>query len=441
MKHLNIRNRLKRVCLLFGIAWSICACGQGVAPEPVVVGAATERTETDLESVGDQESSEAAIDFDLSQHSLALELVTDALERPLFVTAPGDGTDRLFVLEQPGRIRIIQNGVLLETPFLEFEAQVDDGGNEQGLLGLAFAPDYASSGHFFLNYTNNDGGTTISRWTVSATDADLADAASEFVVLELEQPARNHNGGMVLFGPDGYLYVGTGDGGGANDRYENGQNAETLLGKMLRLDVTSDLEQPYTIPTDNPWVETDWTRSDGSVVDVRDEIWAVGLRNPWRYSFDQATGDLWIGDVGQNKVEEIHFTPAASLTGQPLPPLNFGWPIAEGSACFAEPDACSQEGLIQPVAEYLHDGHCSVTGGYVYRGEAHPVLKGVYLFGDFCSGTVWATVPDGAGGWSTVEAAKFDAQISSFGEDADGELYITDLGGTLYRISVQGSNE
>ena len=399
---------------------------------------AGDRDPASAEPTATQVPPKAKVAFDPSRHSLDLELVVTELERPLFVTAPGDGTDRLFVLEQPGRIRIVQDGQLLPAPFLEIEAQVEDGGNEQGLLGMAFAPDYAGSGLFFINYTNSDGDTIISRWTVSATDANLADETSEFIVMEIAQPARNHNGGMLLFGPDGYLYIGTGDGGGANDRYENGQNPETLLGKMLRVDVLSPLEEPYTIPPDNPWIEMDWIRSDGTTVDVRDEIWAVGLRHPWRYSFDRVTGDLWIGDVGQGQYEEVNFSAATARAEQPISALNFGWPIAEGLHCFADPDECSQEGLIQPVAEYEHTGHCSVTGGYVYRGRAYPALEGVYLFGDYCSGTVWATVPNGNGDWTTSEAAQFDVRISSFGEDAAGELYLTDLGeGALYRIILK----
>ena len=399
---------------------------------------AGDRDPASAEPTATQVPPKAKVAFDPSRHSLDLELVITELERPLFVTAPGDGTDRLFVLEQPGRIRIVQDGQLLPAPFLEIEAQVEDGGNEQGLLGMAFAPDYAGSGLFFINYTNSDGDTIISRWTVSATDANLADETSEFIVMEIAQPARNHNGGMLLFGPDGYLYIGTGDGGGANDRYENGQNPETLLGKMLRVDVLSPLEEPYTIPPDNPWIEMDWIRSDGTTVDVRDEIWAVGLRHPWRYSFDRVTGDLWIGDVGQGQYEEVNFSAATARAEQPISALNFGWPIAEGLHCFADPDECSQEGLIQPVAEYEHTGHCSVTGGYVYRGRAYPALEGVYLFGDYCSGTVWATVPNGNGDWTTSEAAQFDVRISSFGEDAAGELYLTDLGeGALYRIILK----
>ncbi len=220
-----------------------------------------------------------------------------------------------------------EDGKLDDAPFLDIRDRVRSSGNEQGLLGLAFAPDYADSGFFFVNYTDRGGNTIVSRFQVSEDNPDLADATSESVVIQLDQPARNHNGGMLTFGPDGYLYIGTGDGGAAADRFGNGQNPDTLLGKMLRLDVTSDLTVPYTIPADNPWVESDWNG-----VDARDEIWAFGLRNPWRFSFDRQTDDLWIADVGQNVYEEINFIPAGSESG-----LNFGWPILEGYTLFPRP--------------------------------------------------------------------------------------------------------
>ena len=363
---------------------------------------------------------------DLGAVAVRLEPVVQGLEQPLFVTHAGDGSGRQFVLEKVGRIRVVQDGQLLPTPFLDITGQVSLA-SEQGLLGLAFAPDYAQSGEFFTNYTDLNGDTVISRWVVSAADPNVADAGSEQPLLQLDQPAPNHNGGMLAFGPDGYLWVGTGDGGAANDRFGNGQNPATLLGKMLRIDVTSDGEGPYVIPADNPWVAADWNGQD-----VRDEVWAVGLRNPWRYSFDRQTGDLWIADVGQNWIEEINFIGASAVQNGGL---NFGWPIMEGKSCFGA-ESCDQEGLTLPVADYTHEGNCSVTGGYVYRGQAHPAWNGVYFYGDYCSGNLWALAPDGNGGWNSVALERQPLTLSSFGEDEAGELYMTDLGGgTVYRMT------
>ncbi len=354
--------------------------------------------------------------------TLNLTPVVEGLSRPLFVTHAGDGSDRLFIVEKTGAIRILQGGALLPTPLLDLSSQVSSG-SEQGLLGLAFPPNFAATGHFFVNYTDRQGATQIARFQVSAADPNRADPASEFTVLTLAQPAGNHNGGMLAFGPDGMLYIGTGDGGGRNDAYGNGQNPATLLGKMLRLDVTSAPDQPYRVPADNPWIEVDWNGQD-----VRDEIWAVGLRNPWRYSFDRATGDLWVADVGQNQWEEINVTAAGTPGG-----LNYGWPIMEASHCF-QSDDCATDGLAPPVQEYAHEGHCSVTGGYVYRGAAQPQRQGVYFYGDYCSGVIWALAPDGRGGWVNAEVARPNITISSFGEDEAGELYLTDLGGAVYRL-------
>lgn len=373
--------------------------------------------------------------------SVGMELIANGLTSPVYVTHAGDGSGRIFIVEQPGSVRIIQDGSLLPNPFLDIREIVRDQSNEQGLLGLAFAPDYVTSGRFFVNYTDANGATTIASFQRSQTDANLADPASQSVVLSIDQPAGNHNGGMVAFGPDGYLYIGTGDGGAANDRFGNGQNPNSLLGKMLRIDVTSDPTVAYTIPADNPWVNADWQGGDGQAVDVLDEIWAVGLRNPWRYSFDRATNDLWIGDVGQNKFEEIHFTPSSALdTGSnmgTIQSLNYGWPIMEGYHCFSPSRDCDMSGLVQPVAEYDHAGHCSVTGGYVYRGERFKaLLDGVYFYGDFCSGVVWAMWPQGEGMWGHDEVLQSKIQLSSFGEDEVGELYLTDRAGSVYMLTA-----
>jgi glucose/arabinose dehydrogenase len=322
----------------------------------------------------------------------------------------------MFIVEQTGAIRVLADGALLATPLLDLSAQITTTGNEQGLLGLAFPPNYAETGHFFVNYTDRAGDTLIARYQVLPGNPNQADPNSAVPVLTLTQPARNHNGGMLLFGPDGYLWVGTGDGGGGNDSFGNGQNPRTLLGKMLRLDVTTDPSQPYLIPSDNPWVATDWNG-----VDVRDEIWAVGLRNPWRYSFDRLTGDLWIGDVGQNRYEEINLV----LDNSPGR-LNFGWPQMEGQHCTGGSE-CAQAQFELPVFEYQHSSGCSVTGGYVYRGSQFPALVGVYFFGDYCSGRLWGGWQDEQGQWAMAELLQTDAAISSFGEDEAGELYLTDL--------------
>jgi len=362
---------------------------------------------------------------ELAALKVELAPVAENLSQPLFVTHAGDGSGRLFIVEKTGTIRMMQDGALLPAPFLDISSQVS-GGSEQGLLGLAFPPDFAATGYFFVNYTDTQGATQVARFQTSAEDPNRADPDSEFTVLTLSQPARNHNGGMLAFGPDGMLYIGTGDGGGANDTFGNGQNPATLLGKMLRLDVTSAPEQPYVVPPDNPWVDVDWNG-----VDVRDEIWAVGLRNPWRYSFDRASGDLWVADVGQNQWEEVNFAPATAAGG-----LNYGWPIMESNHCF-QAAGCDRTGLTLPIAEYQHVGHCSVTGGYVYRGQVQPGWQGVYFYGDYCSGTLWALAPDGSGGWANAEIARTGLTLSSFGEDEAGELYVTDLsGGGVYRLEA-----
>jgi glucose/arabinose dehydrogenase len=356
---------------------------------------------------------------------LTLAPVTEA-QRPIYVASSGDGTGRLFVVEKRGTIVVLQDGKLAETPFLDLCDRVKADSSEQGLLGLAFAPNFEETGYFFVNYTDARGDTVISRFS-AGLDADAADPNSEFLVLGLDQPAPNHNGGNLVFGPDGYLWIGMGDGGAANDRFRNGQNPDALLGKMLRIDVTTDPSRPYLVPQNNPWVSTDWNGQD-----VRDEVWAVGLRNPWRYSFDRETSDLWIGDVGQNQYEEIDRVAAGSPGG-----LNFGWPLMEGTHCFSGGDDCDRTGLEIPVAEYEHTGHCSVTGGYVYRGKAIPELVGTYVFGDYCSGVIWGLTQQADGQWQSRELLATNAAISSFAEDEDGELFVLDLEGGIYRLGVE----
>lgn len=341
-------------------------------------------------------------------------------DRPTHVTHAGDGTDRLFVTEQAGRIWQVKQGE--RTLFLDLTDRVGARGNEQGLLSIAFHPQFAQNAAFFVNYTDRDGTTIVARYQVDPSDPQRADPATAQTILQIGQPAPNHNGGLLKFGPDGYLYIGTGDGGAAGDPWGNGQRRDTLLGKILRIDV--DSSAPYSVPADNPFVDAP---------DTRPEIWAWGLRNPWRFAFDRRTGDLFIADVGQNAFEEVHFQPANSPGG-----INYGWNIMEGAACFRG-SGCDQRDLDLPIAVYSHTqapNGCSITGGYVYRGSAFPQLNGVYLYTDFCTGNVWG-LHQADGIWNDQVIGQIAIRTSSFGEDEAGELYLTDRdGGGLYRLEV-----
>jgi len=347
-----------------------------------------------------------------------LEVVVSGLILPVHLAAP-EGDDRLFVIERRGTIVIVEADTVHATPFLDISSLTASGG-ERGLLGLAFHPAYASNGNFYVNYTDASGNTRIVRYTVSG-DPNVADPASAQTVLGVDQPYANHNGGQVAFGPDGMLYVGMGDGGSAGDPLEHGQNRATLLGAMLRLDV--DAGSPYSIPADNPFV---------GVPGTAPEIWAFGLRNPWRFSFDRARGDLYIADVGQNAIEEISFQPAASTGGE-----NYGWRVMEGSSCYSPSTGCDQTGLDLPVYEYDHDEGCSVTGGFVYRGAANPTLSGRYFFADFCDGWIRSFRMDGGRAVDVVDHTEAFGQVpsvTSFGEDGHGELYVLSGTGIVYRV-------
>ena len=348
---------------------------------------------------------------------VALEEVASGLARPTFVTHAGDGSGRLFVLEKQGRIRIIEDGELLAQPFLDITNVVKSSGNEQGLLGLAFHPGYPQNGRLFVYYTAQDNDNTVAEFHVSS-HPNRADPLSGKQLLAVADKYPNHNGGMLAFGPDRLLYIALGDGGSAGDPDDNGQDLLAFLGKILRIDVDSG--DPYAIPESNPFIARSTARA---------EVWAWGLRNPWRFSFDRETGDLWIADVGQNKYEEVNVQPAASTGGE-----NYGWAVMEASHCFRPAEGCDTTGMTLPVFEYDHGQGCSITGGYVYRGQAYPALTGAYLFTDYCSGNLWAT-RQADGEFETEQIGRLPGSISSFGEDEAGELYaVRDSEGAVYRV-------
>lgn len=327
----------------------------------------------------------------------------------------GDGSGRLFLVQQSGAIYI--KGKDPASPFLSIQNRVRDTGNEQGLLSVAFAPDYAASGFFYVWYTSVGGGMVLSRFRVTE-DPGIADPDSEQIVLIVPQPFENHNGGRLQFGPDGMLYLGLGDGGGSFDPDDNAQDGSTLLGKLIRIDVAPE-HGAYAIPPDNPFVGN---------ASVLDEVWALGLRNPWRMAFDRATGDLFIADVGQNRLEEVNFQPSTSAGGE-----NYGWDVMEGSQC-AGGGSCNPSGLTLPVAEYDHDLGCSITGGEVYRGSAYPGMAGVYFYGDYCSGRIWGLSREGDG-WISTLLADTPHNILTFGLGEDGNVYMASQGGGIFLLS------
>lgn len=351
---------------------------------------------------------------------VGLEEVAAGLSFPLYLTAPAGDSDRLFIVEKGGAIRIVRNGALVPTPFLDLAGRVS-AGPEQGLLGLAFDPGYADNGRFAVHYTDVNGNTVVSLFHVSDGDPDQADPASEIGVLAAEQPFANHNGGQVLFGPDGLLYLGLGDGGGGGDPGGRGQSPADLLGSILRVDVASGTG--YTVPPDNPFVGR---------ADARPEIWSTGLRNPWRFTFDPANGDLYIADVGQQNWEEVDVVGAAAGAGRGA---NFGWSATEGAHCYASA-SCDPSLYTLPVLEYSHGEGCSITGGFVYRGAAIPALQGHYFYADYCEGWVrsfrlengQAVEPQQ---WPTLAPG---GAVPSFGRDAAGELYVMNTEGRVFRI-------
>ncbi|HEX2627004.1 MAG TPA: PQQ-dependent sugar dehydrogenase [Candidatus Limnocylindrales bacterium] len=354
---------------------------------------------------------------------IRLALRASNLSEPVFVTSARDGTGRLFIVEQTGKIRIYKNGVVLSTPFLSIGSQVSKG-SEQGLLGLAFSPGYSTNRKLYVNFTDLNGDTVIREYKASSTNPNVVATSTARTIMKIAQPYDNHNGGMLAFGPDGYLYIGTGDGGSGGDPGNRAQSKTTLLGKMLRINVNSSTStRNYVVPSSNPYVGiAGW-----------DEIWQLGLRNPWRFSFDRATGNLWIGDVGQDSWEEIDRAVKTS-TGAGRG-VNWGWHVLEGTHCYSPSTGCSTSGMTMPVAEYDHSGRCAVTGGYVYRGTGIPALVGGYVFADFCSGEIWVIDSTAARPATPTRLLDTSMTISSFGENQAGELYVLDRGaGKMYAI-------
>jgi len=373
------------------------------SPQPTVIPNTTEATQSPpTEALPTLPSTSTFPDA----NAYTWQPVASALDRP--VDLQPDGSGRLYIVEKLGHIHLFENGQVSETPFINIEDRVNDNSNEMGLLGLAFHPNYSQNGFFYVNYTGEGGDTFLSRFQASG---DTADPDSEVILVRIEQPFPNHNGGVMVFGPDGYLYAGLGDGGAGGDPFGNAQSLDTLLGKILRIDV--DSAEPYAVPADNPF---------------GDEIWHYGLRNPWRISFDKLTGDLYIGDVGQGEWEEIDFLPAGSPGG-----TNFGWDRREGAHDYegsASPD------FVEPIAEYSHsDGGCSVTGGYVYRGSM-PEWNGIYLYGDYCTGYIWGLIrsADGAS-WQNQLLFQTNQRITAFGQDETGELYLIADSGEIFKLT------
>jgi uncharacterized protein (TIGR03437 family) len=350
----------------------------------------------------------------LSAQEVRLTQIASGISGPTDIQNAGDGSGRLFFVQQSGVIRIFRNGALLPQPFLDISSRTHADG-ERGLLGLAFPPGFAKTGRFYVDYTDLNGDTTIGMYRV-LDNPDVADP-SEVTLLKITQPFANHNGGQVRFGPDGYLYIAMGDGGSGGDPFGNGQNRNVLLAKLLRIDVESEPGVVH-IPPDNPFV---------NVAGARPEIWAYGLRNPWRFSFDRATNDLWIADVGQDSYEEIDFQPASSHGGE-----NYGWNLMEGLHCFTP--NCNTQGLTLPIVEYPHTLGCSVTGGFVYRGRSSPGMRGLYLYADYCSGRIWGIERQGST-WSNRQLLLSGFSVTTFGEDEAGELYLSNAAtGSIYRV-------
>ena len=381
------------------------------------------------------------------EKNLSSVLIADGYKKPVFITSYPNNAKLLYIVEQAGLIKLINDGKKLSRPFFDINKRVvnpNRPGDERGLLGFAFHPNHTNNGKFYINYMDNDGNTIVSEFS---TNSELrANHKSERIILKLKQPYGNHNGGDIQFGPDGYLYISIGDGGKAGDPLNAGQDLSSLFGKIIRIDIE---QEPYGIPKSNPFF---------GQKDKREEIWAWGLRNVWRFSFDKQTGDKYLADVGQNKWEEVNFEPASSKGG-----LNYGWRIMEANHCYDPKENCPTEGLIKPIIEYPNDANhpafafriieelsfsetdvegCSVTGGYVYRGQKIKSMQGQYIFGDYCSGNIWTlkVVNGKAINFKNrteeinIGGGEFTTYISSFGQDSDGEIYIIDYNGGIYKL-------
>jgi glucose/arabinose dehydrogenase len=421
------RRRVVRSLVATGLVALLAAGCAGLGTTPRPSGAASPGASGDTASsatapAGPSEApSDGASPTAAPSDAFGLEVVASGLEAPLDLAWRPSTPDDTFVVEQVGRIRIVREGQVLDPPFLDISGIVTSGG-ERGLLGLAFHPD-PSDPRFFVYYTGLDGSQNLASYEVSAADPGRADPETARLLLTMPDQFGNHNGGSLAYGPDGFLYVGTGDGGGGGDPLGSGRSLATLLAKVLRLDVDVE-DAPYGIPDDNPFRST---------ADARPEIFLTGLRNPWRFRFDAGTGDLWIGDVGQGAWEEIDVV-RAGQSG-----LDFGWNTMEGTHCYREA-GCDETGLVRPVTEYGHDQGCSVTGGTVYRGSAIPDLVGRYVFGDYCSGRMWTIAADGDGFRDPVPALASDRSISAIAAGPTGDVFVTDLsGGDVLRIVAAGS--
>jgi len=409
---------LRGGALAFGLAIALVGCST-VSPAPTTSTApSTSLAATGGSSVPATLPTASGSVFDPTRIAITLRPVATVAGGPLAIAAPHDGSGRLFVAAQDGRAWVVDHGTTGSTPLLDLRSLVTSGG-ERGLLGLAIHPSFPTDPRVFVDYTDLNGNTVVASYRLDPADASRLDPSSAAVILQVGQPFANHNGGALAFGPDGDLYISLGDGGSEGDPQGNGQKLDTMLGKILRIDVDHpSAGQPYGIPTGNPFV--------GNPL-ARPEIWLSGLRNPWRMSFDRTTGDLWLGDVGQNAWEEVDVARAGAGG------LNFGWNTMEGNHCYQPAEGCDQSGLTLPVAEYGHDAGCVVIGGVVYRGSRYPMLQGGYLYLDFCSGRIWA-LDAAAAAPTPAQVGVLSGQLAAFGEDQAGEVYLADLDGTISEL-------
>ena len=409
-----------------GLALALAACNAAATPVPTTnpthtPGSSAPATEQPTEPSATAAPSPAATPGHLDELSVTTEPWAKVPGSALSMTAPDDGTGRLFVGNQAGQVWVVNRDGSVETePLVDLDSRIKSGG-EQGLLGLAVHPAFPMDPRVFVDYTNNEGDTVIASLALEPGNPDRLEPASFKLLLFIDQPFPNHNGGSLQFGPDGYLTIAMGDGGSGGDPQGNGQNPEALLGKILRIDVDgATTDRPYGIPPENPYA-----KSGGAP-----EVWLEGMRNPWRTSFDRTNADFWIGDVGQGAWEEVDVV-RAGTSG----PRNFGWNVTEGFHCY-NAQSCDQAGLLPPVAAYGHDQGCAVVGGYVYRGPTYPVLSGTYLFSDNCSSTIWAIDADSDGPSTPVVVGSVTGNIASFGEDANGELYALSLDGSVLKVAA-----